>query len=98
MNKFLKPLADPNTSQLENIIGTINTVISAGLGIITTGVIILAIFIAIKFFTADDKDKRANAKSQLIYCIIGIIVLLAMIILAPQITNAIKNAMTDNGL
>lgn len=98
MNKFLKPLANMNTNQLENIIKTINTVISAGLGIITTGVIILAIFIAIKFFTADDKDKRANAKSQLIYCIIGVIVLLAMIILAPQITNAIKNAMTDNGL
>ena len=83
-----------NTSSLSSIIKVINNVISAALGLLTTGVIILAIFIAYKFFTAEDDAKRKNAKAQLIYAIIGIIVLIALMIFAPTITTAVQNNMT----
>ena len=79
-----------DTGNLSSIIDTINTVINVGLGIVTAGVVILAIFIAFKFFTADDDSKRKNAKAQLIYAIIGIVVLIALMALAPVITSAIK--------
>ena len=88
---MLKPM-DVDTSHLDSVISTINTVISAALGILTAGVVILAIFIAYKFFTADTEDKRKNAKAQLIYAIIGVIVLVALIIFVPTIVDAIKGA------
>ncbi len=89
----LKPMADLSETNLDNIIDKINGVISAGLGILTAGTVILAIFIAFKFFTADDDTKRKNAKSQLIYCIIGVIVLIALLILAPQVTTLIEQSL-----
>ena len=85
----LRPMAD-DTSALTSVIKVVNNVISAALGILTAGVIILAIVIAYKFFTADDDSKRKNAKAQLIYAIIGIVVLIALMIFAPQITNAVQ--------
>lgn len=94
MSKLLKALnTGVSNSDLESIISTVNGVVSAALGILTAGVVILAIFIAFKFFTADDDTKRKNAKSQLIYCIIGIIVLLALLILAPNVIDMIKKAL-----
>lgn len=94
---FFKALlvSDINSDDLGNIssiVKNINTVISAGLGIITAGVVILAIAIAYKFFTAADENARKNAKQQLIYAIVGIIVLLALLILAPSVTSAIGDA------
>ena len=92
MNKLLKPLEDPFTAaELTDMISKINTVITAALGLLTAGVVILAVFIAFKFFTADDEGKRKNAKNQLIYCIIGIVVLVALLILAPNIVTMIKD-------
>ena len=76
--RSLKVMEGTTAPDLESIINTINGVVSGALGILTAGVVILAIFIAFKFFTADDDTKRKNAKSQLIYCIIGIIVLIAL--------------------
>lgn len=95
MSKLLKALNNTgvSNSDLESIISTVNGVVSAALGILTAGVVILAIFIAFKFFTADDDTKRKNAKSQLIYCIIGVIVLLALLILAPNVIDMIKKAL-----
>lgn len=87
---------DVTTDNLESVIGTINTVITTALGILTAGVVILAIAIAYKFFTADTEDKRKNAKAQLIYAIIGVIVLIALMIFAPTIVNAIKGAFGSN--
>ena len=84
--------SDLSTS-LTNIISTINTVISSAIGIVTAGVVILAIFIAFKFFTAEDDGKRKNAKAQLIYAIIGIVVLIALLIFVPTITGAIEKAL-----
>lgn len=84
--------SDLSTS-LTNIISTINAVISSAIGIVTAGVVILAIFIAFKFFTAEDDGKRKNAKAQLIYAIIGIVVLIALLIFVPTITGAIEKAL-----
>ena len=93
--KYLLPAAvgDPDTSNLDAVISNINTIITAALGILTAGVVILAIFIAYKFFTADDDTKRKNAKSQLIYAIIGIVVLIALMIFAPMVVNAVSGAL-----
>lgn len=94
MSKLLKALnTGVSNTDLESIISTVNGVVSAAIGILTAGVVILAIFIAFKFFTADDDTKRKNAKAQLIYCIIGIIVLLALLILAPNVIDMIKKAL-----
>ena len=95
MSKLLKALADGDisTSNLDTIIKNVNTVVSAAIGILTAGVVILAILIAFKFFTADDDTKRKNAKAQLIYCIIGIIVLLALLILTPNVITMIKGVL-----
>ncbi len=79
-------------NSLNNIISTVNTVISAFLGLLTAGVTILAIFLAYKFFTADDDTKRKNAKNQLIYAIIGIVALVALLVLTPNVVTWIKNS------
>ena len=98
MNFFnqLRPLADNlvagDDANLKTIISTVNTVISAFLGLLTAGVTILAIFIAYKFFTADDDTKRKNAKQQLIYAIIGIIALVALLVLTPNVVTWIANS------
>ena len=93
--KNLLPMASSvTTTTLSSIIKTVNGVISTALGLVTTGVVILAIFIAFKFFTADDDTKRKNAKSQLIYAVIGIIVLIALMIFAPTVTTAISGALS----
>lgn len=93
--KNLLPMAATSvtSSTLSSIISTINGVISVALGLVTTGVVILAIFIAFKFFTADDDTKRKNAKSQLIYAVIGIIVLIALMIFAPTVTDVITKSL-----
>lgn len=93
MNKLLKPLTDLTTENLEGVINTINGVVSAALGLLTAGVVVLAIFIAFKFFTADDDSKRKNAKNQLIYCIIGVVVLIALMIIAPIVIDLIKGTL-----
>ena len=93
-NLFPMETASADTGSLTNIISTINTVISSAVGIVTAGVVILAIFIAFKFFTAEDDGKRKNAKAQLIYAIIGIVVLVALLIFVPTITDVIEGALT----
>jgi len=90
----LLPMADTDTSALTSIMKIVTNVVSAALGILTAGVVILAIVIAYKFFTADDDTKRKNAKAQLIYAIIGIIVLIALMIFAPTITSAVQSSIT----
>ena len=82
-----------STGDLSSVITTINGIVSVALGILTAGVVILAIFIAYKFFTAADDGARKNAKAQLIYAIIGIIVLIALMILAPNVTTWVQDAL-----
>jgi len=42
---------------------------------------LLAMYLAYKFFTADDDSKRKNAKGQMIYAIIGVMVIIIVIVL-----------------
>ena len=86
-------LGTSDTANLSTIVKNITTVISSAIGIVTAGIVILAIFIAFKFFTAEDDGKRKNAKAQLIYAIIGIVVLIALLIFIPSIKNAITGAL-----
>ena len=80
-------------SAMSNLASTINTVAMTIFGIITIGLVGVAIFLAFKMFTASDDQKRKNAKGQMIYAIIGIVVLLVMLILTPVISNAIQSAL-----
>ena len=93
-NLFPMETASADTTSLTSIVNTITAVISSAVGIVTAGVVILAIFIAFKFFTAEDDGKRKNAKAQLIYAIIGIVVLVALLIFVPTITDVIEGALT----
>ena len=81
-----------DTAGLKTMIENVKSVVSVALGIITLVIIGFAIYLAIKFFTAEDDGKRKNAKQQLVYAIIGIVIMIALMILAPQITNAITAA------
>lgn len=96
-NKLVTMTTSVNTSvtvtNIDNIVAIVNNVIAAAMGLLTAGIIVYAIFIAYKFFTADDDGKRKNAKAQLVYAIIGIVICIAIMIAAPQITNAIKNTL-----
>ncbi len=98
MGNFIKGLLDPttpNTGNLDSIIETINSIVTILLGLVTTGVVILAIFLAYRFFTANDEEKRKNAKAQMIYAIIGVIVMIVLLILAPIITGFLEGALTE---
>lgn len=98
LKNTLKALTDGNISadltQLTNIVGIIKNVATTIFGLLTVAAIFLAIFLAYKFFTAEDDGKRKNAKQQLIYAIIGVIVLIVLTILAPTIVGFAKNALT----
>ena len=87
--------SDSELASLNNIIKNVKTIISAALGILTASVVILAIFIAYKFFTADTEDKRKNAKQQLIYAIIGVVVLIALLIFAPMVVSAVEDSLKN---
>lgn len=87
-----------DSNNIQAVVNTINSVVSIILGLLLTGVIILTIMIAYKFFTASSEDKRKNAKAQLIYAIIGIIALVALLAFAPAIVNAITSAVNSNAM
>ena len=70
----------------------INVVINSVLTIITSLVVVFAIWIGWKFMTAEDDGKRKNAKMQLIYTIIGVVAILLIQVLASVILNAVTPA------
>ena len=81
------------TTAMEGLGDTINAVAMTIFGLLTIGLVGVAIFLAFKMFTASDDTKRKNAKGQMIYAIIGVVVLLVMLILTPVISDAIENAL-----
>ena len=82
------------SSAMKGLASTINGVAMTIFGLLTIGLVGVAIFLAFKMFTASDEQKRKNAKGQMIYAIIGVVILLVMLILTPVISNAIQNALT----
>lgn len=94
----LRPLEDPeipaSIANLTKIVTLVENIAISIFGLLTVAAVVLAIFLAYKFFTADSEDKRKNAKKQLIYAIIGIIVLVVLIALTPSITTMLENAVS----
>ena len=99
LKNTLKALGDTTATisadltQLENIVKIIKNVATTIFGLLTVAAIFLAIFLAYKFFTAEDDGKRKNAKAQLIYAIIGVVVLIALTILAPTMVGFAEAAL-----
>jgi multisubunit Na+/H+ antiporter MnhB subunit len=73
------------------------------LGIVSVAAVFLSIYIGYRFMTADGDEKRREAKSQLIYAIIGVIVAVALTALMNSIdlasmlsTNPSTSTSTDS--
>lgn len=90
MGEFLRVMEDISTDNLSQFVSDIQSVVTVILGLVTTGITILAIFIAYKFFTAKDEGARKNAKAQLIYAIIGVIVLIVLMAMSSTITSVLN--------
>lgn len=84
---FLRNLMSNNTLQdtVSSIKSSVNTVVTAVMGLLSLGAVIVAIMLAYKFFTATDEGKRKNAKMQLIYAIIAVIALVLFTVIVPPI-------------
>lgn len=91
-NQLMATFTSISTGNLTTVIDAVKNVMYALFGLLTVGAVILAIVLAYKFFTADSEDKRKNAKKQLIYALIGIIVLIVMLAFAPQVVSLISES------
>ena len=90
MGNFLAELlTKPGKDTLDTQIGLINGIANTVLGILGLGVLAVAIYIGFKFFTAEDEDKRKNAKGQMIYAIIGVVVIIAILVLWNTVVQTI---------
>jgi uncharacterized membrane-anchored protein len=69
-----------NVTDVSGAFGFINTIVNAIIGILGGGMILLAIYLAYKFMTADDETKRKNAKGQMIYAIMGIVIVVVIMV------------------
>jgi ABC-type antimicrobial peptide transport system permease subunit len=92
MNGLLKTPAELGTSDITTAIANIKTVANTVLGILGVAVTFLAVYLAFKFFTADSDEKRKDAKGQLIYAIIGMIVIIAIIVLWNTVFSSLLSA------
>ena len=70
------------------------------LSLVGLGVLLVAVWIAFKFVTAVDEQKRKDAKGQMIYAIIGLLVVVVLLVIwevvvvpaidsTPDLTNPI---------
>jgi len=83
-------------TDIQTLANTINGIVFALLGLIAVGVIILAVWIGFKMATATDDSKRKDAKMQLIYCVVGVIAVILIIVLwQTVISDVIRNALRD---
>jgi Na+-driven multidrug efflux pump len=79
---LLGGVAGESASATITNMGTLmNTVINTIIGLCGGIMVLLAIYLAYKFMTADDEGKRKNAKGQMIYAIIGILVVIIVLVL-----------------
>ncbi len=86
-------MSDISTANFDKIMSTIKTIATSIFGLLAIAAVALAIFLAYKFFTASDETKRKNAKAQLIYAIIGVIVLVLMLAFITPLTDLITKAL-----
>jgi heme O synthase-like polyprenyltransferase len=76
----------------------VNTAINAVIGVCGGVMVLLAIYLAYKFMTADDEGKRKNAKGQLIYAIIGILVVVVILVLWNTVVKGYLDSSKGSGL
>jgi heme O synthase-like polyprenyltransferase len=77
--KTLMAKGDPQS--LINFIKIITYVAQWLIGLLGIAAVIFAVYVGIKFFVADEEEKRKNAKMQFVYSIVGMFAALAIIIL-----------------
>ncbi|MDR0975926.1 MAG: pilin [Christensenellaceae bacterium] len=70
-----------NPQSLIDFIKIITYVAQWLIGLLGIAAVIFAVYVGIKFFVADEEEKRKNAKMQFVYSIVGMFAALAIIIL-----------------
>jgi uncharacterized membrane protein YidH (DUF202 family) len=90
MNGLSDFLNQMMAADLGAVTTNINSVANTIIGLLGVGVIGVTIFLAYKFFTASDEQKRKDAKGQMIYAIVGIIVVVVILVLWNTV---LKNAL-----
>jgi len=86
---------NPSLENFNSIITTIKTVATSIFGLLAIAMVVVAIMLAYKFFTASEEGKRKNAKLQLIYAIIGLIALVLLLAFTGPIMTLIGKAMEE---
>ena len=86
---------NPDLKNFESIITTIRTIATSIFGLLAIAMVVVAIMLAYKFFTATEEGKRKNAKAQLIYAIIGLIALVLLLAFTGPIMKLIGTAMKE---
>jgi heme/copper-type cytochrome/quinol oxidase subunit 2 len=90
MRSFMNGLLDTkNIASFTDAKDTIVSIANAILGAVGVGVAFLAVYLAFKFFTASDEQKRKDAKGQMIYAIIGVIAIVVIIVLWNSVLSGL---------
>jgi heme/copper-type cytochrome/quinol oxidase subunit 2 len=74
-------LATTDMTNVTSAFTQIKSIMNSVLGILGFAIVGLAIFLAFKFFTASDEQKRKDAKGQMIYAIIGVVAIIIIVVL-----------------
>ena len=75
-----------------SVLGAIDLIMSSLIKIITLGASVLAMFVGWKMMSAEDDGKRKQAKTQLIYAIVGVIGVILINLLGTAAIGFIKPA------
>ncbi|MDR0975499.1 MAG: pilin [Christensenellaceae bacterium] len=87
-----------NFAPMEQALGLVKVFVFVILGVIAAALVFLAIYLAYKFFTADDEEKRKNAKGQLIYALVGVVSMVVLIVAWTPISNVLLGGTGAGGL
>lgn len=66
---------------LDPVILAVNIVVNAIIGLLGIAAVLFIIWVGFKMARADDDSKRQNAKKQLIFAIIGVLVIVFLLIM-----------------
>ena len=78
---------------LDPVILAVNIVVNAIIGLLGIAAVLFIIWVGFKMARADDDSKRQNAKKQLIFAIIGVLVIVFLLVMwNTVIVNLINQA------
>lgn len=80
---------------LKTLIDAVTGIINPILIVVATAGIVYAIWVGVKFVKAEDKSARDEAKSKLIYVIVGIVVTALLIAVFYWLAYAIRSGNLD---